>query len=98
MQLKYIAGKSINVYAGHPVVRYGFAPIGDIPDTIATHLLRTRPKEFEVYVPQVVQQVEIAPVVDEPKEEVKFKCDQCDYEATSNAGLSAHKRFKHKEK
>ena len=98
MQLKYINGNSINVYAGHPVKTYRFAPIGEIPDAIATHLLRTRPKEFEVYVPQVAPQVEIAPEVEEPKDDVKFKCDQCDYEATSNAGLSAHKRFKHKEK
>lgn len=98
MQLKY-NGTSMNVYMGHPVKTYRFDPIGEIPEEFGKHLLKTRPKEFEVYIPQVVQEVEpIQEEVDEPKEAEKFKCDQCDYEATSNAGLSAHKRFKHKEK
>lgn len=93
MQLKYLNGKSITLYLGEHGKPYQFSPIGEVPDRFVNHILKHYP--FEVY-KQVVE------VVEEKVEEVvveqeKFKCDSCDYEATSNAGLSAHKRFKHKE-
>ena len=95
MQLKYLKGDNHNVYMGEGGKQYRFTPIGEIPDNFAKHLLKTRPNDFEVFVKkaEVVEEVKVEEV-----EEEKFKCDSCDYEATSNAGLSAHKRFKHKEK
>ena len=98
MQLKYLKGKETNVYMGDGGKRYNFSPIGDLPENFARHILKTRPNDFDVYVKEAIKEVE---VIKEEKPEVtveKFKCESCEYEATSNAGLSAHKRFKHKEK
>ena len=94
MQLKYLKGQFINLYLGEGGKAYPLSPIGEIPDKFVKHILKNYPKDFEVYNP-VVEIKEETPV--EVVQEEKFKCDQCDYEATSNAGLSAHKRFKHKE-
>jgi hypothetical protein len=96
MQLKYIGGKEMTFYMGHPVKTYRFAPVGEVPEVFAKHILKTRPNEFEIFNPTVEEVIEEVKV-EEVKQE-KFKCEQCDYESTSNAGLSAHKRFKHKEK
>lgn len=97
MQLKYLKGSFINVYGGVEMKRFPLSPVGEVPDSIAFHLLKQFPDTYEIYVPEAPKVVEEA-VVEEEKQEIKFKCDQCEYEATSNAGLSAHKRFKHKEK
>ena len=97
MQLKYLkyAGKTHYVYMGEGGKPYPFTPIGELPDGYAKHLLKHFPNDYMVYVQEVEKVTE---QTEEPAEEPKFKCDLCDYEATSNAGLSAHKRFKHKEK
>lgn len=95
MQLKYLKGKFINLYLGEGGKAYPLSPIGEIPDKFVKHILKNYPNDFEIYVKQVEIKEELP--VEVVKEEEKFKCDQCDYESPSNAGLSAHKRFKHKE-
>ena len=97
MQLKYLKGKFINVYGGADMRAYPLSPVGEVPDSIAKALLKRFPDLYAVNVPEAPkQEIEtVAEVVPEVK--TTFKCEQCDYEATSNAGLSAHKRFKHKE-
>lgn len=95
MQLKYLKGEVINLYLGEFGKAYRLSPIGEVPDKFVSHILKTRPTEFEIYVPKVEPVQEEKPI--EVVQEEKFKCEHCDYEATSNAGLSAHKRFKHKE-
>lgn len=96
MQLKYLKGNFTNIYGGADMKAYPLSPVGEVPDSIAKALLKSFPDTYAVYVPEAPKVAEEPEEVAE-EEKTTFKCDACDYEATSNAGLSAHKRFKHKE-
>lgn len=71
---------------------YMFSPRCDVPDELAQKILDQIPQEF-----RAVGEVKTLPTPEKAPVQ-SFKCPTCEFESASKVGISAHIRFKHKEK
>lgn len=97
MQLKYLKhreGTKHFVYGGPKMDAFSVSPIGEVPDSIAVALIKSRPDDYAMYLPEAVSGPEIS--ADGATENEQVVCELCGKELKTQGALILHKKFKHK--